>query len=32
MIPHRLVDADTNEPAEQQVELQTLHQLTLPAD
>ena len=31
MIPHRLVDADPDKPAEQQVELQPLHQLPLRA-
>jgi hypothetical protein len=32
VIPDRVVDADADEPAEQQVELQPLHQLPLRAD
>ena len=31
VIPHRLVDADSDEPAEQEIELEPLHQLTLRA-
>src|SRR5258708_10104847 len=29
MVPHRIVDPKTHEPAEQQIELQTVHQLAL---
>jgi len=32
MVPYRLVDAQTDEPAEQQVELNPLHQLARPAN
>jgi hypothetical protein len=32
VIPHRIIDPQPNEPAEQQVELQPLHQLTFRAD
>jgi hypothetical protein len=32
MIPRRIVDADPDEPAKQQIELQPLHQLSLRAD
>ena len=32
MIPHRLIGAQTNKPAEQKVNLQAFHQLMLRAD
>ena len=32
MIPHRIIHAETDKPAEQQIELQPLHQLALRAD
>src|SRR5436189_5450049 len=32
MIPSRIIDPETNKPAEQQIELQPLHQLTFRAD
>ena len=32
MIPHRLIHPEPDEPAEQQVELEPLHQLALRAD
>ena len=31
-VPHRIVDAETDEPAEQQIVVQLLHQLPLRAD
>ena len=31
MIPHRIIDAETNEPAEQQVVIDLLHQLAFRA-
>jgi hypothetical protein len=32
MIPYRIVDPEPNDPAEQKIELQTLHELSLRAD
>ena len=32
MIPHRIIDADPDEPAEQQIELQPPHELALRAN